>query len=256
MTFAAIVVAAGSGSRAGGRQAVAAAGRQARGALVGRGAAGRRGRGGGRGRRRRTRRTGRPRRWRAWPAGAPSPAATTRADSVRAGLAALTGAGGSAGADPRRRPAPAVRRGDRPAAGGAGRTPTAPLPALPVADTLKRGADGAIDGTVDRDGPVAGADAAGLPRATGCCAAYAAWPDGRDADRRRRRGRARRRPWCAWSQGDPRLMKLTYPGGFRHGRGPDPPTPDPRRPGLRRPPLGAGRRRSGCAASRSRTTRP
>jgi 2-C-methyl-D-erythritol 4-phosphate cytidylyltransferase/2-C-methyl-D-erythritol 2,4-cyclodiphosphate synthase len=144
MTFAAIVVAAGTGSRAADAdragappdsQAMATAGRQARAALVGRGPAVR----GRRRCRRRGPKTGMRRRrrlsgltgWRSVTGGA------TRAESVRAGLASLTG------------PADQIvliHDAARPLLGeaviqrllAALQTADGALPALPVADTLKK----------------------------------------------------------------------------------------------------------------------
>ncbi len=133
-----------------------------------------------------------------------------RADSVRAGLAALTGA-----AD---RPV-LVHDAARPflsadvitrlleALPGADGTITA----LPVSDTLKRGTD-RIEGTVDRSG-LWRAQTPQAFRADRLIAAYANWPQGAaatdDASVVEHDGGEVR-----LVQGDPRLMKLTYPEDF------------------------------------------
>jgi 2-C-methyl-D-erythritol 4-phosphate cytidylyltransferase/2-C-methyl-D-erythritol 2,4-cyclodiphosphate synthase len=133
-----------------------------------------------------------------------------RADSVRAGLEALTGA-----ADrpvlvhDAARPllsAEVIRRllEALPGADGA-------IAALPVSDTLKRGGD-RIDGTVDRSG-LWRAQTPQAFRADRLIAAYAVWPEGSaatdDAAVVERDGGTVR-----LVQGDPRLMKLTYPEDF------------------------------------------
>ncbi len=133
-----------------------------------------------------------------------------RADSVRAGLAALTGA-----ADrpvlvhDAARPLLSIEVISRlldalPDADGA-------IAALPVSDTLKRGAD-RIDATVDRSG-LWRAQTPQAFRSDRLIAAYAAWPEGSaatdDAAVIERDGGVVR-----LIQGDPRLMKLTYPEDF------------------------------------------
>ena len=87
------------------------------------------------------------------------------------------------------------------------------IPALPVADTLKRGRDGAVTETVSRDGLWR----AQTPQAFHLAAlrsAYAAWPAGAgeptdDAAVMEAAGGR-----IALASGDPRLMKLTYPEDF------------------------------------------
>lgn len=142
--------------------------------------------------------------WRAVAGGA------ERADSVRAGLAALTGAANRPvlvhdaarpllSADMIARLLEAL-----PGADGA-------IAALPVSDTLKRGAD-RIDGTVDR----AGLWRAQTPqafRADRLIAAYEAWPEG-SAPTDEAAVVERDRCVVRLVQGDPRLMKLTYPEDF------------------------------------------
>ena len=209
MTFAAIVVAAGSGSRAGGDKQWRALGgrpvvRWSVEALLGAGAeevvvvvaadaldraaealSGLAG-------------------WRAVAGGA------ERADSVKAGLEALTGAPD--------RPV-LVHDAARPllSAEVIGRL-LAALPgadgaiaALPVSDTLKRGGD-RIEATVDRGG-LWRAQTPQAFRADRLRAAYAAWPEGApatdDAAVVERDGGVVR-----LIEGDPRLMKLTFPEDF------------------------------------------
>lgn len=133
-----------------------------------------------------------------------------RADSVRAGLAALTGA-----AD---RPV-LVHDAARPllSAEVIGRLLEAlpgadgAIAALPVSDTLKRGAE-RIDGTVDRSG-LWRAQTPQAFRADRLIAAYAVWPEGSaptdEAAVVEQDGGVVR-----LVQGDPRLMKLTYPEDF------------------------------------------
>lgn len=143
--------------------------------------------------------------WRAVPGGA------ERADSVRAGLAALTGA-------PDRpvlihdaaRPfltRPVIDRllAALDAADGA-------LPALPVSDTLKRAADQTVSCTVDRN-DLFHAQTPQAFRADRVIAAYAAWPMDQtptdDAAVVEGDGGA-----VVLVEGDPRLMKLTYREDF------------------------------------------
>jgi 2-C-methyl-D-erythritol 4-phosphate cytidylyltransferase/2-C-methyl-D-erythritol 2,4-cyclodiphosphate synthase len=143
--------------------------------------------------------------WRAVAGGA------TRAESVVAGLEALTG--------PASRPV-LIHDAARPFLTGEVVTrlldalsgADGAIAALPVADTLKRGEDEAIVATVDR----AGLWRAQTPqafRADRLLAAYAAWPDGEaptdDASVVERDGGVVR-----LVAGDPRLMKLTYPEDF------------------------------------------
>jgi 2-C-methyl-D-erythritol 4-phosphate cytidylyltransferase/2-C-methyl-D-erythritol 2,4-cyclodiphosphate synthase len=135
----------------------------------------------------------------------------TRADSVRNGLAALGG--------PDDRPV-LIHDAARPLLGPAviRRTLEAlsdaegALPALPVADSLRRAADGLMAEPVDRDG-LWRAQTPQAFRHRAIVEAYAAWPAGETATDeatvvRRAGGRVR------LVEGDPRLMKLTYPEDF------------------------------------------
>ena len=62
------------------------------------------------------------------------------------------------------------------------------VPALPVADTIKRVQGGEVVETLDRDGPRRRADAAGVPRRTSCAPRSAAtWRTRRTAPRSSRR---------------------------------------------------------------------
>jgi 2-C-methyl-D-erythritol 4-phosphate cytidylyltransferase/2-C-methyl-D-erythritol 2,4-cyclodiphosphate synthase len=86
------------------------------------------------------------------------------------------------------------------------------LPALPVADSLRRGADGRMEEAVDREGLWRAQTPQGFRLET-LLAAYAAWPDDEAATDeamvvRRAGGRV------AIVEGDARLMKLTYPEDF------------------------------------------
>ena len=143
--------------------------------------------------------------WRAVQGGA------ERADSVRAGLDALTGAPD--------RPVlvhdaarPLLSRAviDRLLQALSGCDGA--IAALPVADTLKRGEAAVIRATVDRDG-LWRAQTPQAFRAGRLQAAYAIWPPGQtptdDASVVERDGGDVR-----LIEGDPRLMKLTYPEDF------------------------------------------
>lgn len=134
-----------------------------------------------------------------------------RAASVRAGLDALTAAPASAvlvhdAARPLLTPVHVRQLLDAlPGADGA-------ILALPVADSLRRGVDGLLAEGVDRDGLWRAQTPQAFPLAT-LRAAYAALPPGDsptdEADAvRRNGGRVRIVP------GDPRLMKLTFPEDF------------------------------------------
>lgn len=86
------------------------------------------------------------------------------------------------------------------------------LPALPVADSLRRGADGLMAGVVERDGLWRAQTPQAFRRDT-IETAYAAWteteaPTDEAAVVQRHGGRV------ALVEGDPRLMKLTYPEDF------------------------------------------
>ncbi|WP_395673857.1 bifunctional 2-C-methyl-D-erythritol 4-phosphate cytidylyltransferase/2-C-methyl-D-erythritol 2,4-cyclodiphosphate synthase [Phenylobacterium sp.] len=142
--------------------------------------------------------------WRAVTGGA------TRADSVQAGLAALTAA--------RNQPVlihdaarPFVSRAHVDRLLAALDVADGAVPALPVADTLKRG-EGLVDETVSR----AGLWRAQTPQAFRfgrLKAAYRRWPTGEeptdDAAVMERAG-----GHVAMTPGDPMLMKLTYPEDF------------------------------------------
>ncbi len=142
--------------------------------------------------------------WRAVTGGA------TRADSVQAGLAALTGARNQAVLihDAAR---PFVTRTHVERLLAALDVADGAVPALPVADTLKRG-EGLVDETVSR----AGLWRAQTPQAFRfgrLKAAYRRWPTGEeptdDAAVMERAG-----GHVAMTPGDPMLMKLTYPEDF------------------------------------------
>ena len=134
-----------------------------------------------------------------------------RADSVRNGLSALAG--------PRERPV-LVHDAARPLLDAAviRRTLEAlsdadgALAALPVADSLRRASNGFMDGAVERDG-LWRAQTPQAFRFGTLTDAYAAWPANEPATDeatvvQRAGGRVR------LVEGDPRLMKLTYPEDF------------------------------------------
>ena len=142
--------------------------------------------------------------WRAVTGGA------ERVDSVRAGLAALS-----------RTDRPVlVHDAARPFLGremidallAALGTADGAVPALPVADTLKRGSDGSVTDTVDRT-DLWRAQTPQTFMADRLIAAYATWPASEtptdDAAVVERDGGR-----VALIPGDPRLMKLTYPEDF------------------------------------------
>ena len=88
----------------------------------------------------------------------------------------------------------------------------AALPVLPVADSLRRGVDGSLGESVDRDGLWRAQTPQGFRLET-IRRAYAAWPGGAsstdDVEVARAAGRT-----VAMVAGDTRLMKLTYPEDF------------------------------------------
>jgi 2-C-methyl-D-erythritol 4-phosphate cytidylyltransferase/2-C-methyl-D-erythritol 2,4-cyclodiphosphate synthase len=86
------------------------------------------------------------------------------------------------------------------------------LPALPVADSLRRGENGAMAGVVDRDGLWRAQTPQAFRRRT-IEAAYAAWADP-DAPTDEAVVVERHGGRVALVAGDPRLMKLTYPEDF------------------------------------------
>lgn len=141
----------------------------------------------------------------------PAAGGATRADSVRGGLAALDG--------PRDR-AVLIHDAARPLLGrhiirrlleeleyvdGV-------LPGLPVADSLRRANEGRLSGTVDRNGLWRAQTPQAFRRRT-IVDAYAAWPTGETATDEaavlERAGGS-----VLIIRGDPRLMKLTYPEDF------------------------------------------
>ena len=134
----------------------------------------------------------------------------TRADSVQHGLAALEGPGASAVlVHDAARPFLTVTHVQGLLA--AIETADGAVPALPVADTLKRGGD-TVDATVPRDG-LWRAQTPQAFRLDVLRAAYAAWPaDAEPTDDAAVVERAGGR--VAITPGDPRLMKLTYPEDF------------------------------------------
>jgi len=135
----------------------------------------------------------------------------TRADSVRAGLQALTGP-----ADQR----VLIHDAARPMLSGeviqrlltALETSDGAIPAMPVADTLKRGVDGAITDTIDR-AALWRAQTPQAFRADRLIAAWNNWPADEtptdDAAVVERDGGK-----VALVEGDARLMKLTFPEDF------------------------------------------
>lgn len=86
------------------------------------------------------------------------------------------------------------------------------LPALPVADSLRRGVDGLMAGVVDREGLWRAQTPQAFRRQT-IEAAYAAWT-GPDAPTDEAVVVERHGGRIALVAGDPRLMKLTYPEDF------------------------------------------
>ncbi len=88
----------------------------------------------------------------------------------------------------------------------------AALPVLPVADSLRRGADGVLGESIDRDGLWRAQTPQGFRLET-IRHAYSVWPDGPpptdDVEVARAAGQS-----VAMVAGDSRLMKLTYPEDF------------------------------------------
>jgi len=135
----------------------------------------------------------------------------TRADSVRAGLQVLTGPADQS---------VLIHDAARPMLSGeviqrlltALETSDGAIPALPVADTLKRGVDGAIADTVDRS-TLWRAQTPQAFRADRLIAAWKSWPAAEtptdDAAVVERDGGR-----VALVEGDARLMKLTFPEDF------------------------------------------
>ncbi|WP_426028677.1 bifunctional 2-C-methyl-D-erythritol 4-phosphate cytidylyltransferase/2-C-methyl-D-erythritol 2,4-cyclodiphosphate synthase [Brevundimonas sp. TWP2-3-4b2] len=86
------------------------------------------------------------------------------------------------------------------------------VPVLPVADSLRRGSEGVMGESVDREGLWRAQTPQGF-RLEAILGAYAAWPDPSpptdDVEVARRAGRT-----VAMVAGDARLMKLTYPEDF------------------------------------------
>lgn len=135
----------------------------------------------------------------------------TRAHSVRAGLAALTG--------PTDRPVlihdaarPLLSRAVIDRLVAALSDADGALPALPVADSLRRGQDGRMAGVIEREGLWRAQTPQAFPRGV-IETAYAAWPadetptdDAVVVDRNGGR--------VVLVEGDPRLLKLTYPEDF------------------------------------------
>ena len=133
-----------------------------------------------------------------------------RADSVRAGLAALSPAVNVVLIHDAARPF--VTKSHVHALQAALAQFEGALPALPVADTLKRSPDGEL---VEQTAPRAGLWRAQTPQAfrrAAIDAAYAAWPGGEATDDAAVLEAAGGR--VAIIAGDPRLLKLTYPEDF------------------------------------------
>jgi 2-C-methyl-D-erythritol 4-phosphate cytidylyltransferase/2-C-methyl-D-erythritol 2,4-cyclodiphosphate synthase len=134
----------------------------------------------------------------------------TRALSVQAGLSALT-AGAETAVLIHDAARPFVNRPHVEALLAALTSADGAVPALPVADTLKRGA-GAIEATVSRDGLWRAQTPQAFRLAT-LRAAYASWPaDAEPTDDAAVVERAGGR--VVMTAGDPILMKLTYPEDF------------------------------------------
>ena len=139
-----------------------------------------------------------------------SPGGAERADSVRSGLAALDPACEAVLIHDAARPF--VTTAHVQALLAALEEAEGALPALPVADTLKRSDDGRlVSATADRKG-LWRAQTPQAFRRPSIEAAYARWPGGEATDDaavlEAAGGRIRLTP------GDPRLMKLTYPEDF------------------------------------------
>jgi 2-C-methyl-D-erythritol 4-phosphate cytidylyltransferase/2-C-methyl-D-erythritol 2,4-cyclodiphosphate synthase len=138
---------------------------------------------------------------------------STRAESVKAGLAALAGEPDEAPVLVHDAARPMVKlahiEGVLTALEGA----DGALPALPVADTLKRGDAGAVAATISREG-LWRAQTPQAFRLGALRAAYAAWPadGGEPTDDAAVIEAAGGK--VALAPGDPLLMKLTYPEDF------------------------------------------
>jgi 2-C-methyl-D-erythritol 4-phosphate cytidylyltransferase/2-C-methyl-D-erythritol 2,4-cyclodiphosphate synthase len=128
------------------------------------------------------------------------------------------------------------------------------LPALPVADSLRRATDGLVSGAVEREA-LWRAQTPQAFRLKTLTDAFAAWPEGETATDEatvveRAGGRVR------IVEGDARLMKLTFPEDFAMAEALIPRPQRPGRPGLSTPTAGGRGRRSGCAGWKCRMTRP
>ena len=142
-----------------------------------------------------------------------TPGGATRARSVIAGLAALADHPADSIVMIHDAARPLVRSVHIEALIGALANADGALPALPVADTLKRGEAGLVTGTVPRDG-LWRAQTPQAFRLGALRAAYAAWPPaaGEPTDDAAVMEAAGSR--VALVPGDPALMKLTYPEDF------------------------------------------
>jgi 2-C-methyl-D-erythritol 4-phosphate cytidylyltransferase/2-C-methyl-D-erythritol 2,4-cyclodiphosphate synthase len=142
-----------------------------------------------------------------------TPGGATRARSVMAGLAALTDQPADSMVLIHDAARPFVRGEHIAALAHALADAAGAIPALPVADTLKRGSHGAITATVPREG-LWRAQTPQAFRLGALRAAYAVWPAdaGEPTDDAAVIEAAGGR--VALAPGDPLLMKLTYPEDF------------------------------------------